>query len=63
MLKAKSLLVFILFFIAYTTATAQSKYPSILWEIKKTKTSKPSYLFGTYHISSKGVFKQCMITL
>ena len=57
MLKAKSLLVFILFFIAYTTATAQSKYPSILWEIKKTKTSKPSYLFGTYHISSKGVFK------
>jgi uncharacterized protein YbaP (TraB family) len=38
-------------------SVAQSKYPSILWEIKKTKNSKPSYLFGTYHVSSKGVFK------
>ena len=56
MQKAKSLLVFTLFFISFTTLKAQSKYPSILWEIKKTKTSKPSYLFGTYHISSKGVF-------
>ncbi len=37
--------------------SAQSKYPSILWEIKKTKDTKPSYLFGTYHVSSKGVFK------
>jgi uncharacterized protein YbaP (TraB family) len=36
---------------------AQAKYPSILWEVKKSKTAKPSYLFGTYHISSKGVFK------
>ena len=35
--------------------SAQSKYPSILWEIKKTKDTKPSYLFGTYHVSSKGV--------
>jgi uncharacterized protein YbaP (TraB family) len=38
-------------------AQAQSKYPSILWEIKKTPGSKASYLFGTYHISDKGVFK------
>jgi uncharacterized protein YbaP (TraB family) len=36
---------------------AQNKYPSILWEIKKPGTAKPSYLFGTYHISDKGVFK------
>ena len=56
MFKAKSLLFFIFFFIGYTSTIAQSKYPSILWEIKKTKSSKPSYLFGTYHISSKGVF-------
>ena len=54
--KAKLLLVFTLFFIGYTTTFAQSKYPSILWEIKKGN-DKPSYLFGTYHISSKGVFK------
>ncbi len=36
---------------------SQNKYPSILWEIKKTPKSKPSYLFGTYHVSDKGVFK------
>ena len=56
MQKAKLLLVFTLFFIGYKTSNAQSKYPSVLWEIKKGN-SKPSYLFGTYHISSKGVFK------
>lgn len=36
---------------------AQSKYPSILWEITKPGIAKTSYLFGTYHISNKGVFK------
>jgi uncharacterized protein YbaP (TraB family) len=38
-------------------AQTTSKYPSILWEIKKTPQSKPSYLFGSYHVSDKGVFK------
>ncbi len=41
----------------FAAASAQMKYPSILWEIKKNPSSKPSYLFGTYHSSSKGVFK------
>jgi uncharacterized protein YbaP (TraB family) len=36
---------------------AQKTQQSILWEIKKTPNSKPSYLFGTFHISSKGVFR------
>lgn len=45
-----------LLFVA-AAATAQSKYPSILWEIKKPGMAKTSYLFGTYHISNKGVFK------
>lgn len=31
------------------------KYPSLLWEIRG-KTGKPSYLFGTMHVSSKMVF-------
>jgi uncharacterized protein YbaP (TraB family) len=53
--KAVSAIVFVVFFSIFSIA--QSKYPSILWEIKKTKDSKPSYLFGTYHVSSKGVFK------
>jgi uncharacterized protein YbaP (TraB family) len=47
---------FLLPFLA-VTALAQSKYPSILWEITKPGLAKTSYLFGTYHISSKGVFK------
>ncbi|MCX6319955.1 MAG: TraB/GumN family protein [Bacteroidetes bacterium] len=56
MIKKTSL--FIAFLVLTTvSAFSQGKYPSILWEIKKTPTSKPSYLFGTYHISDKGVFK------
>ena len=54
--KISILFVSFLFFTFFSKAQ-QIKYPSILWEIKKTKSSKPSYLFGTYHVSSKGVFK------
>src|SRR5689334_24872149 len=32
------------------------KYPSLLWEITGNRLKKPSYLFGTMHISSKIVF-------
>ncbi|HVZ56150.1 MAG TPA: TraB/GumN family protein [Chitinophagaceae bacterium] len=32
------------------------KYPSLLWEITGNGLLKPSYLFGTMHVSSKGVF-------
>ncbi|PZP43986.1 MAG: hypothetical protein DI598_15025, partial [Pseudopedobacter saltans] len=32
------------------------KYPSLLWEITGNGLSKPSYLFGTMHVSSKLVF-------
>src|SRR3954466_14325908 len=35
--------------------TAQ-KYPSLLWEITGNGMKKPSYLFGTMHISNKMVF-------
>ena len=33
-------------------------YPSLLWEITGNGMSKPSYLFGTMHVSSKMVFHQ-----
>ena len=33
-----------------------AKYPSLLWEITGNGLSKPSYLFGTMHVSSKLVF-------
>lgn len=32
------------------------KYPGLLWEINGNGLKKPSYLFGTMHISSKVVF-------
>jgi len=33
-----------------------NKYPSLLWEIRGKGLAKPSYLFGTMHVSSKMVF-------
>ncbi|MGZ8523478.1 MAG: TraB/GumN family protein [Chitinophagaceae bacterium] len=32
------------------------KYPSLLWEIRGNGLAKPSYLFGTMHVSSKLAF-------
>ncbi|PWT72659.1 MAG: hypothetical protein C5B59_15285 [Bacteroidetes bacterium] len=32
------------------------KYPALLWEISGNGLKKPSYLFGTMHVSSKMVF-------
>ena len=33
-----------------------NKYPSLLWEIRGKGMQKPSYLFGTMHVSSKMAF-------
>jgi uncharacterized protein YbaP (TraB family) len=33
-----------------------AKYPSLLWEISGNGLTRPSYLFGTMHVSSKMVF-------
>ena len=33
-----------------------AKYPSLFWEITGNGLAKPSYLFGTMHVSSKLVF-------
>lgn len=35
---------------------AAAKYPSLLWEITGNGLTRPSYLFGTMHVSSKLVF-------
>ncbi|KAH0537273.1 hypothetical protein GP486_008832, partial [Trichoglossum hirsutum] len=35
---------------------AEKKYPALLWEITGNGLKKPSYLFGTMHVSSKLVF-------
>ena len=36
--------------------TTTAKYPSLLWEVTGNGLTKPSYLFGTMHVSSKMVF-------
>ena len=43
-------------FTAFAQKKAAPKYPSLLWEITGNGLSKPSYLFGTMHVSSKMVF-------
>ncbi|MBB1284645.1 TraB/GumN family protein [Flavisolibacter sp. BT320] len=38
------------------TQLKADKYPSLLWEISGKGLKKPSYLFGTMHVSNKMVF-------
>lgn len=52
-------LISILLFSAYSFGQAKiksKKYPSIFWEISGNGLKKPSYLFGTMHVSSKIAF-------
>jgi len=42
--------------VAVSAQKKTAKYPSLLWEITGNGLSKPSYLFGTMHVSSKLVF-------
>ncbi|MBS1933733.1 MAG: TraB/GumN family protein, partial [Bacteroidetes bacterium] len=50
----------IVFFLTIHPLQAQKKpekkYPTLLWEITGNGLKKPSYLFGTMHVSSKMVF-------
>jgi len=41
---------------AQNTKKTAPKYPSLFWEITGNGLTKPSYLFGTMHVSSKMVF-------
>ncbi len=43
-------------FFGYGQKKTVSKYPSLFWEITGNGLKKPSYLFGTMHVSSKMVF-------
>ena len=49
----------LLFFLSMSLTAQQKtekKYPALLWEITGNGLKKPSYLFGTMHVSSKLVF-------
>src|SRR6202795_3024466 len=56
----KILMALLLFLATSPFLTAQKrmekKYPALLWEITGNGLKKPSYLFGTMHVSSKMVF-------
>ncbi len=52
----KSLLLFVATFLILFSATAQKKYQGLLWEITGNGLQKPSYLYGTMHVSSKLAF-------
>src|SRR4051812_35013832 len=60
MLKIKVVLCLAVLLFANSTIQAQKnaarKYPSLFWEITGNNMKKPSYLFGTMHVSSKMVF-------
>ena len=50
LLKTSVILVAFLFSFA---TKAQQKYTSLLWEITGNNLTKPSYLYGTMHVSNK----------
>ena len=57
--KIKSACFFLLSCLASLSVNAQSKKPSynsLFWEITGNNLKKPSYLFGTMHLSNKMVF-------
>jgi uncharacterized protein YbaP (TraB family) len=58
----RNLASFIILFFSFSVSFSQKpkiqpkNYPSLLWEITGKGLNKPSYLFGTMHVSSKMVF-------
>lgn len=60
MYKKKELLFFGFFLLIVSNLSAQDKinkkYPSLLWEITGNGLTRPSYVFGTMHVSNKLVF-------
>jgi uncharacterized protein YbaP (TraB family) len=58
----RNLAIFAVLFFSFSVSFSQKpkiqpkNYPSLLWEITGKGLNKPSYLFGTMHVSSKMVF-------
>src|SRR5215210_5406651 len=51
-------LLMLVFFLSHAQISKlkDRKYPSLLWEITGNGLKKPSYLFGTMHVSTKMAF-------
>src|SRR5262245_54984912 len=56
----RNFLLFLLLFSVFSSHAQPKKpvkkYPSLLWEITGKNLKRPSYLFGTMHVSDKMVF-------
>ncbi|MFN2438942.1 MAG: TraB/GumN family protein, partial [Chitinophagaceae bacterium] len=50
------ILLFVFTCLGQTNRLQVKKYPSLLWEITGNGLTKPSYLFGTMHVSNKLAF-------
>jgi uncharacterized protein YbaP (TraB family) len=55
-LMKKYLLLFSALFLLFSATIAQKKYQSLMWEITGNGLTKPSYLYGTMHVSDKLAF-------
>ncbi|MCD6020085.1 MAG: lipoprotein [Bacteroidetes bacterium] len=53
MFRLKLFILSLFFLFCSVTLFAQKKYPGLLWEISGNGLTKPSYLYGTMHVSSK----------
>ena len=56
MMKRCSIIFFLLAALAGEQAVSQKKYNSLLWEISGNGLEKPSYLYGTMHVSRRVAF-------
>ena len=55
--KVLAVIIFVISsFAAFSQKNTSKKYPSLFWEITGNGLKKPSYLFGTMHVSSKMAF-------
>ncbi len=55
-LSNSKLIIALLLCVSLSSVTAQKKYPGLLWEITGNGLTKPSYLYGTMHVSNKLVY-------
>ncbi len=55
-MKSKILFCILAIFLMANSGFAQKKYQSLMWEVTYPGCTKPSYIYGTMHISGKMVF-------
>src|ERR1044072_6076625 len=49
----KRFTIFLLLLASACCAQTSKKYPALLWKVSGRRLSKPSYLYGTMHVSNR----------